>query len=181
MTCIVALEHEGVLWMGGDSAAFREDEISCRADPKVFQYGEFLFGFSGSFRVGQLLRYGFQPPKQSGKSDMGYMVIDFVDALRTFLDQKGTHLKEGSGDSHDSEIVVGFRRKIYVIEPDFNVSMPLEKYVASGSGSAYALGALSVLEEIGIMHPSSKIETALKVSAQHCPSVRAPFTIMSNS
>lgn len=168
--------------MGGDTAAFREDELTHRADEKVFKYGEFLFGFSGSFRVGQLVRYAFHPPKNAKqKSDMEYMVVDFVDSLRFLLEEKGKLLKDESGDSYDSEIVVGFRKKIYVIESDFNVSVSSEKYIASGSGSPYALGALHILNQNENLHPKVKVEMALKASSQYCPSVKAPFTILSNS
>lgn len=182
MTCIVAIKHDNEIWIGGDSAAFRDDERTSRADEKVFKHGEFLFGYSGSFRVGQLVRYAFNPPKNNKqKSDMEYMVVDFVDSLRFLLEEKGKLLKDESGDSYDSEIVVGFRNKIYVIESDFNVSTSTEKYVVSGSGSAYALGALYVLDENDNIKPKDKVEIALKASAQYCPSVKAPFTIMSNS
>jgi ATP-dependent protease HslVU (ClpYQ) peptidase subunit len=180
MTCVIGLEHEGKIWLGADSAASRDDEISCRADSKVFQSGDFLFGFSGSFRIGQLLRYAFKPPKQYNKPDMEYMVVDFIDSLRLLLDEKGTLLKESASDHHDSEIIVGFRRKLYLIESDFNISIPFENYVASGSGSAFALGALSVLDNMPTISPALKIESALKASAQHCCSVRAPFTIISS-
>ena len=65
MTCIVAIKHDNEIWMGGDSAAFRDDERTNRADEKVFKNGDFLLGYSGSFRVGQLIRYAFNPPKST--------------------------------------------------------------------------------------------------------------------
>lgn len=182
MTCVVALEKDGVIWMGADSAAFRNDEINIRTDPKVFKVDNFLFGFSGSFRVGQLIRYAFRPPKNTRqRSDMEYMVVDFVDSLKLLLEEKGVLLKDGTGDSHDSEIVVGFHKKIYVIESDFNVSIRNENYAVSGSGAAYALGALYILNLNQSMGPEEKIELALRASVEYCPSVRLPFVIMSDN
>jgi len=179
MTCIIGLERDGVLWVGGDSAAYREDEVNTRVDPKVWTADNFIFGFSGSFRIGQLLRWGFKPPKNSRNSDIEYMVIDFIDALKELLIQKGASSKGEDGDTFDAEIVVGYNRRLYVIETDFNVSTRTETYVSSGGGSPYALGALWVLESAGFP-PEIVIEKALRASAQYCPSVKPPFSIISN-
>lgn len=180
MTCIIGLERDGVLWMGGDSAAYREDEINSRADPKVWRTGKFIFGFSGSFRIGQLLRWGFKPPKNTRDSDTEYMVLDFVDALKFLLEEKGASSKSESGDSFDAEIVVGYKRRLYVIESDFNISTRTDTFVASGGGAPYALGALWALETQSFLPPDQVIEKALTASAQYCPSVKAPFSIINN-
>ena len=60
MTCIVGLVHEGVVYIGGDSAGVGGMSLTVRADEKVFQNGEFLMGFTTSFRMGQLLRYSLK-------------------------------------------------------------------------------------------------------------------------
>ena len=180
MTCIIGLEREGVLWIGGDSAAYREDEVNARADPKVWKSGKFIFGFSGSFRIGQLLRWGFKPPKNNRDSDIEYMVIDFVDAIKSLLEEKGAASKSESGDSFDAEIIVGYKRRLYVIESDFNVSSRTDTYVSSGGGAPYALGAMWVLESQGTLPPDQVIEKALSASAQYCPSVKVPFSIINS-
>lgn len=179
MTCVVAIEHEGKVWMGGDSAATREDDIVCRSNEKVFINGEFIIGYSGSFRIGQLLQYALKPPKQNlfKQTDMEYMVIDFVDALRKMLKEKGALMEEKEGDAHDSEFIVGYQGKIYVIESDFNVSRPLYNYAACGVGMDYALGAMFVMPEE--LHVVSKIEKALLASSEFCTAVRKPFNILS--
>ena len=42
MTCIVGLVHEGVVYIGGDSAGVGGMSLTVRADEKVFRNGEFL-------------------------------------------------------------------------------------------------------------------------------------------
>ncbi len=179
MTCIVAIEHEGKVWMGGDSAATRDDDIVCRSNEKVFINGEFIIGYSGSFRIGQILQYAFKPPKQNlfKQSDMEYMVVDFVDALRKTLKEKGAIMEEKEGEAHDSEFIVGYQGKIYVIESNFNIGRPLHNYASCGSGMDYAMGCLYNMPEE--LHITSKIEKALSASAEFCSSVRKPFSILS--
>lgn len=179
MTCIVAIEHEGTVWMGGDSAASRDNEIVRRTNEKVFFNEEFLIGYSGSFRIGQLLQYAFQAPKQSyGQTDMEYMVVDFVDALRYLLKDKGVLMKEEEGEAHDAEILIGYRGRIYVVESDFHIGCPLTPYASSGSGAPYALGALYVLNDDEKLSPQEKIDKALSASAEYSTGVSSPFTIM---
>ena len=52
MTCIVGLIDGRRVWMGGDSAGVSGLDITVRADAKVFRNGDFLIGFTSSFRMG---------------------------------------------------------------------------------------------------------------------------------
>ena len=63
MTCIVGLVHEGVVYIGGDSAGVAGLSLVVRAD-EMFRNGDFLMGFTTSFRMGQLLRYKLYPPRR---------------------------------------------------------------------------------------------------------------------
>ena len=178
MTCIVAVEHDGKVWMGGDSAASRDNDVVCRTNEKVFVNGDFLIGYSGSFRVGQLLQYSFKPQKPlHTQSTMEYLVNDFVDCLRNLLRDKGAMLKDEEGDAQDSEFLLGFRGKIYVIEPDFNIGKPTENYASCGTGASYAMGALYALSESSAP-PEDKIIKALSAASEYCNGVKPPFTIL---
>jgi len=57
MTCIVGLidKESKKIYMGGDSAGVANYSLSVRKDPKVFKRYGFIFGFTSSFRMGQLL------------------------------------------------------------------------------------------------------------------------------
>ncbi|HRH83558.1 MAG TPA: hypothetical protein PK210_04910 [Bacteroidia bacterium] len=63
MTCIVGLVDQEKVIIGGDSAATVGTSISLWSDPKVFKIGDFIFGCEGSFRMIQLMKYKFIPPK----------------------------------------------------------------------------------------------------------------------
>ena len=90
MTCIVGLVHEGTVFIGGDSAGVAGLSLVVRADEKVFRNGDFLMGFTTSFRMGQLLRYKLDPPRRHPDDRVAkYMVVDFIDAVRECLKAGG--------------------------------------------------------------------------------------------
>ena len=79
MTCIVGLVMPDGIYVGGDSAGVGGYSLTVRADEKVFINSGFIFGFTSSFRMGQILRFGFAPPKLHADIDLyEYMVTTFV-------------------------------------------------------------------------------------------------------
>lgn len=181
MTCIVGVEHEGSVYIGGDSAAIDECMGICLcADEKVFitDGGDLAIGYAGSFRIGQLMRYAFVVPDQpSKKDDMAYMVTDFVDAVRAVQRDKGAMTKENELEVHDAELVVGYNGKLYVVDAYYRVGRPVEDYTAVGSGAPVALGALYATRGQDLT-PEDRIRLALKASSEYSAGVRPPFHIV---
>ena len=182
MTCIIGLEHEGTIYIGGDSAGVEESSlgICTRADEKVFitDSEDMIVGFSGSFRIGQLLRYALTLPTQKvGQEDMSYLVTDFIDAVRTMQKDKGSMKKENELEEHSSAFVIGFNKKLYVVESDFQVGQPLENYTAVGCGADIALGAMYATRDAK-MSPEERIQLALSASAEYSAGVRGPFKVI---
>ena len=64
MTVIVGLQHNGAVYIGGDSAGIAGYDLMIRHDEKVFVNQQFIMGYTTSFRMGQILRYSFKPPVQ---------------------------------------------------------------------------------------------------------------------
>ena len=90
MTCIVGIEDGGRVIIGGDSAGVGGYSLTTRADEKVWVSGEFAFGFTTSFRMGQLLRYKFTPPAFPEGIDLdAYMATVFVDSVRQTMKDGG--------------------------------------------------------------------------------------------
>ena len=165
MTCIVSVVKDGVVYIGGDSAGVSGLSITIRADEKVFHNNQFIIGFTSSFRMGQLLRYKFVPPKQKLKqSDMEYMVTDFVDSLRkTFKDN-------GFGN-----FLIGYKSKLYNLQSDFQVGVPSLEYDSVGCGANIALGSLYSSKD---KDPIERINLALEAAATFNAGVVAPFHIV---
>lgn len=166
MTCIVGIEHDGDVWIGGDSAGTASNMLQrIRDDKKVFKKDEFLIGFCGSFRMGQLLRCNLVIPKRKNSvSDESYLVNDFVNAVMKCV------------DSMEGEIMFGYRGKLYMLYTDLQVARPSTGFDSVGSGSEVAMGSL--YSTAGRYSPEDRIKMALDASSSNNASVRPPYTIM---
>lgn len=176
MTCIVGLEHGGKVYIGGDSAGVAGLSLSVRADEKVFVKAPFVFGFTSSFRMGNLLRYSFNVAEQdSKKSDHEFMCTWFVDAVRkSFKD--GGFAEVQNGVDRGGTFLVGYRGRLYHVQGDFQVGMTAAPYDAVGCGEDLALGAMAAS---ALKEPRARIEQALGISEQFSAGVRGPFTVVS--
>lgn len=67
MTCITAMVKGDHVWMAGDLMGSNGFTKKIYPDSKVFVNGEFIIGYTSSFRMGQLLQYNWeQPPRLEG-------------------------------------------------------------------------------------------------------------------
>lgn len=171
MTCIVGLVDKGNVYIGGDSAGVAGLSLSIRADEKVFSNGPFLMGFTTSFRMGQLLRFKLDPPKQTvGTPDFKYMVTHFIDAVRSCFSDSGFGKVDTGGT-----FLVGYNGKLYTVYDDFQVAIPGTPYAAVGCGSDLALGAMFASSK---KKPEERITTALEAASTFSGGVAPPYTIL---
>lgn len=171
MTCIVAVAQGGNVWMGADSAGVVGLSLRMRNDPKIYRVGKFLFGFTSSFRMGQLLGYKFNPPEQVSMSDEKYMATVFVDELRETL-KAGGFVKTDNGVESGGTFLVGYHGHIFKIYDDFQVAEAVEPYDACGCGEDIALGALFASRGLP---PGERVHLALEAAQTFSAGVRAPF------
>lgn len=178
MTAIVAISHEGKVWMGADSAGSAGHSLSYRRDAKVFINEEFIIGFTSSFRMGQLLQYDFSPPIPSrGVSGMRFMVSGFIPCVKNCL-SSGGYLKTENGEDSGGCFLVGYRGDIYCIQSDFQVALSHFPYAAIGCGEDIALGSLYSTQGL-VENVTDRITTALAAAESFSTSVTAPFVIES--
>lgn len=173
MTCIAGLAFQGSVYMGGDSAAIDGQDLEVRGDPKVFRNGEYLIGFSESFRVGQVLQYRFSAPSYGGLTGREltcFLSRKFIDDMWDSLAKAGVDVNKGLPGS----VMLGAAGRLFVIYQDFHVAEPLPGYAAIGCGLGPAVGSLYSTPDRA---PRERIELALEASLAHCTGVRPPFTI----
>ena len=124
MTCIVGLVHEGVVYIGGDRAGVAGLSLVVRADEKVFRNGDFLMGFTTSFRMGQLLRYKLDPPRRHPDDRVAkYMVVDFINAVRECLKAGGWASKEKEIEQGGT-FLVGYSGHLFTVQGDYQAGQP---------------------------------------------------------
>lgn len=190
MTCIVALKDGEDIWFGGDSAAtdFGSLNRSQISFPKVFSKrtpeGDVaLFGFSGSFKIGQLLKYRFIFPERTKncEDDLEYLTCAFSETLRGVLNDAGFLSTDDDATHHigNSEFLLAYRGNIYMVFGSFEILHVTDPFNASGSGSDFALGSLHTTEELSRIKPKDRCLLALQTAEKYNAGVKAPFTIVS--
>jgi ATP-dependent protease HslVU (ClpYQ) peptidase subunit len=174
MTCIVGIVESGKVYIGGESAGVNGYTVTIRSDPKVFRMGDFLIGFTTSFRMGQLIRYTLHAPIiPDGMELFHYMVTLFVENVRECLKAGGYARRDAEQESGGC-FLVGYAGRLFTIDNDYQVAESTCGYAAIGSGTEVALGALYATQG-GV--PRTRLGVALEAAAQHTIYVRSPFVI----
>lgn len=179
MTCIVGLvdEKNGKVYMGADSAGVALASIEDRKDRKIFKVGKrFLIGFTGSFRMGQILRFYLNPPPIRNLDLYKYMCTNFVCHVIKVLTDNSHAKIESNEISCEGTILIAVKKRLFFMDKDFQIGEHNNGYHAIGSGESEALGALYALNDIKL-DPEIKIRRALEASEQFNTCVRRPFII----
>jgi hypothetical protein len=175
MTAIAGVVHGGKVYLGGDSAGVGGWALTVRADAKVFRNGPMVMGFTSSFRMGQVLRYAFTPPPFPENGDLDrYMVVDFIDGVRTALKTAGFATVD-KGAEAGGTFLVGFHGRLFEINDDYQVGIPADGYAAVGVGQDAALGALYATPKL---LPRKRLRLALEASEHFSVGVRGPFMVV---
>jgi len=178
MTAIAGIVEGGKVWIGGDSAGVAGYHMQLRKDSKVFKKGEFLIGYTSSFRMGQILRYYLNPAKPTEEQDdFAYMVCTFIPAVRTALKDHG-FLKISSNEESAGTFLVGRRGKLYIIDSDLQVAEMLSPYTACGCGQDLVMGSLHTTQQYRLQ-PKERIGLALSAAEAFSAGVCGPFNILS--
>jgi hypothetical protein len=128
MTCIVGYvsKEENRAYIGGDSAAVSGYEVRVRRDEKVFRVGKFVIGCTSSYRMMQLLRYSFKPPRIPGGADLHeYMCTLFIDKVRECLMENGFEMdSEETGEV----FLVAYENRLFSVSVDFQVGESVDGF-----------------------------------------------------
>lgn len=175
MTCIVGLVDNGSVYIGGDSAGVSGWGLVQRQDRKVFRNGSFVMGFTSSFRMGQLLAFGFQPPEiPVGVDVFEFMVTDFVEAVRQRLKDGGFATNKDSAEA-GGEFLVGIGGRLFKVASDYQVAESIHGFDACGCADQIALGSLwSTRSRTSARR---RVSEALEAGEAFSAAVRRPFFI----
>lgn len=177
MTAIVGLVHDGQVHIGGDSAGVAGWTMTVRADAKVFTNGPFVFGFTTSFRMGQLIRYAVVPPTPDPADLDAFMATKFVDAIRDCL-KAGGWAKKTEEREEGGVFLVGTCGRLFTVHADYQVGEAVDGYTAVGCGDEIALGALYASAGSGLA-PQARLGLALEAAQRFSAGVRGPFAFAS--
>jgi len=178
VTAIAGLVHEGRVLLGGDSAAGGGWTISTRRDAKVFRTGRYVIGFTTSYRMGQVLRWSFEPPEPPTRPGQleRFMCTTWIDAVRESLKAGGWAMTD-SGRESGGQFLVGVMGRLFQADSDYHLGEQAVPYAAVGSGEQLALGAFAATEGLGLA-PERRVRLALHAAERHIATVRGPFRLL---
>lgn len=175
MTCIVGLEDNGKVYLGGDRASVGDNHyLTLSAHPKVFQNGPFIMGYTSSFRMGQLLQYRLCVPDLPSEVPMDeFMATLFVDAVRDCL-RDGGYTKIEYNQEKVGTFLIGVEGKLYRYDDDHQVIRPNCGYDVVGCGVSVALGSLHTSSALKVKS-KDRLKMALTAASEFVTGVRGPF------
>lgn len=158
MTCIIALKTNNKVYIGGDRMASNSYSHSFTVNKKIFKNGDFYFGYTSSFYMGQLLMYSWSPPARlTEESDNHYIFVttrnSLVDLFST--NQYGKEQDKDKEEPSYGTFIFVYKNRIFHFQSNTSI-LEYEKFCSVGCGSDAATGAL-----IALLTPLNYIEHAI--------------------
>lgn len=182
MTCVLAIGGPTVL-VAADSLAVDNESLfkEIRKDTKLFTTGptnEYVIGFSGCYRAGQILRYMVTwpeyPSPDSDPETLEFFVKQIVPKIQNAL---AAHWQNRT-DGDTVEIIIAVEDRFVVIPNDLQVAI-VHDFAAIGSGSQIAIGAMEILCKSPLLYQTGGVEkiaiAALNAAQKHNSGVSEPF------
>jgi hypothetical protein len=178
VTAVAGLVCDGIVWIGADSAGVSGQSVAIRADHKAFRNGPYAFGFTTSFRMGQLLRYRLDAPVPDADVDLhGFMCTTFADAARDCLKAGGWAEKDKEREA-GGNFLVGVHGRLFEVFSDYQVAERQDPFTATGCGENFLLGSLHTTENLD-WPPEKRLLAALEAAERYSTGVQGPFRIVS--
>lgn len=157
MTCIVGMLKDGAVYMSGDHIGTDGYDVEVQKRSKVFRNGEFVVGYTSSFRMGQLLEHVWEPPKKPKdcKDPATFMVRYVVPSLiklfeenkfMTTVSESDSSKRSINGQAYGGEFLIGYKNRLFKIQSDFAVLECINGYDAIGAGEDFAKGAFCIIQ-----------------------------------
>lgn len=163
--------------MGGDIQGTGWNNKVVHTQPKVFNKKGVLFGFTSSYRFGQILEHGLQDPvvPENPADVYRWLITVLVPDIKAALKDSDY---EGGGNC-----LIGVRGQLWELQTDFSVLRSVKGYAAVGSGYEYALGSLTTSFNLlpAIPMPANyeaMVKQAIAVAGTFSPSVGTESTVI---
>jgi len=179
MTIISAYCDGDVVIMGSDSSSTDEEHNVHirRPDCKMWKVDmgniKMIVGFAGNFAECQFIKHYFKWPLLYANTTVEKWLVTKVQP----------HLNEQLAKRFKRELnwslLLGINRpaRLYTLNECGDVEYHLSSYATLGSGSSYALGALTILEKLD-MTSWEKVEESIKAAEKFRGDVKGPINIL---
>lgn len=177
MTAIVGVKDEisQAIFIGADSAAVNDEfEVGTWCAKKLFFKNNFLIGYCGSFRGGQLIQHNFEIPRKTTTNHEKYFLTEFIPELQECFNSNNFDWTK-----EEIELLIGFGENLYFLQSDMAIFPCTDKYFAIGYGASYALSSLYTSEHLRDSIPTdARIKMAMESAAYFNKAVYGPYKIL---
>lgn len=173
MTCVLAIKSKKRLILAGDRAASDGYNQMILARPKIAKLGpKFYVGASGSFRNLQIATEIELDKTPETDKEYEYLLYNYIPALQERLSSlNAMHVLHNVATMPGSLIAI-VNGKIFGIQDDLSILEPVDDYLAIGSGTAFASGALYATDGKPLRQ---RAEIALNAAAYLGQGISPPF------
>jgi len=136
MTVIVGLEYDGSVLMGGDIQGTGWNNKVIHTQPKVFKKNGVMFGFTSSYRFGQVLEHELPDPVVPEDPTQVYRWL-----ITVLVPNIHAALKSADADKCGNALI-GLKGQLWELQTDYSVLRSTRGFAAVGSGAEYAMGSV---------------------------------------
>ena len=170
MTTIIAVQSDDGVLFGADSqvTASNGRKYSATRMVKISERNGYIIAGSGECAPCDIAQHLWNPPTPTAKDKKDlyhFMIAKVVPSLKQCF--KDNDYKPNSDDDDNAfSFLIALCGELFEIADDFSVSLDDSGFYGVGSGSSYAVGALSA---------GATVEQALTIAAKNDAYTSAPF------
>ena len=183
MSLTVALKHDGVIYMGSDSLAYRRGVKSYLTNKNSYRIfpvkgcDNMLMSLDGRILEHNVARCSYLVPEIisiKGGIDFEFMVNEFIPHLFEIFDDRNLLSKQDGQVHCESDMIVAFSDKLFGVFTDGAV-IEYDDFTAIGEGIEEALGSL--VTTCNIEDPVERVLLALRAGLRNKTRVAYPLII----
>ena len=172
MTTIVAIQHKDKVVFGADSQVTSPNGRTSNHPKmiKICERGDFIVAGSGECAPCDIAQHIWIPPKPTAKDFADvyhFMISKVVPSLKACFKEQEFKWNEADADGDTRfSFLIAVGGEVFELADDMSICLDSKGFYGVGSGSSYAIGALSA----GVT-----IEKALQIATENDAYTSAPF------
>lgn len=172
MTCIVACIEHGKAYIAGDKAGANGFTKNITVKPKLFKKDNIIFGYTTSFRMGQILEHELILPERSVNETLThYVYTKLVKSIIKCFKDNGFGGKDDTIGDIGGNFIFIIENNIFEMQSDFSIIEHECNFCSVGSGTYHATAAMEVLMKYTKLKPQEKLKEAIRVASKFVTSV----------
>lgn len=176
MTTIVGIQGDGWSVMAADSQITEDNNrIISSATPKIIRFKDIMIGLRGDARPGDIIAYGWKPPKITGEIQT-WVVSKMIPSMIRALDVAEYDWKHKESDFN---FLISVKGELFDVGSDFSISRSDEEFYATGSGSGIAMGYIyaKLSEDADIIEAQRVAEASIQAASQFDINTGGPIQV----